>query len=174
MQIIFGTFTYLVISITVGTLTASEEDAKYSVLQPVPGSEKVNTATAPAEKGRDNYWNNFLENNGAEDKSWPLLVVDSNRQLKAKGTKTTKAPDAMKASKKGGKGTQTVKADTKNTKAPDAMKASKAPKGGKGGKGAKSVKAEKSVKADSKSAAKSTKAPDAMKASKKGGKAGKS
>ena len=148
MQIIFGTFTYLVISITVGTLTASEEDARYSVLQPVPGSEKVNTATAPAEKGRDNYWNNFLENNGAEDKSWPLLVVDSDRQLKAKGTKGTKAPDTMKASKapKGSKAVKSVKADyelitrldTKSTNAPDAMKSSKAPKGGKS---AKSVKA---------------------------------
>ena len=173
MQILFGAFTYLVMSITVGALRASEEDAKYSVFQPVQGSEKVNTATTTAEKGGDNYWNNFLENNEAEDKSRPLLDVNSNRQLKAFGTKGTKAPDVTKASKapKGGKAANSVKADSKDekaaksTKAPDVMKASKAPKGGK---------AANSVKADSKDekAAKSTKAPDVMKASKapKGGK----
>ena len=137
MQILFGAFTYLVMSITVGALRASEEDAKYSVFQPVQGSEKVNTATTTAEKGGDNYWNNFLENNEAEDKSRPLLDVNSNRQLKALGTKGTKAPGVTKASKKGGKGANSVKADSKDekaaksTKAPDVMKASKAPKGGK-------------------------------------------
>ena len=148
MQIFLGEFIYLVMSITVIALTASEEYVKYSVFQPVSGSEKVNTATKTAEKRRDNYWNKFLENNEAEDKSWPLLVVDSDRQLKAKGTKGTKAPDTMKASKapKGSKAVKSVKADyelitrldTKSTNAPDAMKSSKAPKGGKS---AKSVKA---------------------------------
>ena len=54
-----------------------------------------------------------MENNEAEDKSWPLLVVDSDRQLKAKGTKGTKAPDTMKASKapKGSKAVKSVKAE---------------------------------------------------------------
>ena len=60
MQILFGAFTYLVMSITVGALTAPEEGEKYSVFQTVPGSEKINTATTTSEKGVDNYWNNFL------------------------------------------------------------------------------------------------------------------
>ena len=78
-----------------------------------------------------------------------MLDVNSNRQLKAFGTKGTNAPYLTKASKspKGGKAVKYVKADdalgtrvdTKSTKKPDAMKASKAPKGGKS---TKSVKAD--------------------------------